>query len=166
MPGVFEKIRARDFDCTSDSTALETIKYNCIAWAAGVDNEWWWPLNLAGYEWPGIRREALGQETIENFVSAFETKGFKTCKHGWYKRGFEKIALYVDADDHPKHAARLLSSGIWTSKLGDDEDIAHKRLRCLEGRQYGRARVFLEKPNQLYRRPIWLIYLRRLFPIK
>jgi len=167
VPSCFENIHPKDFDCTSDSTALEAVKYNCIAWAAGIDNEWWWPLSLTGYDWPGIRREVAGQETIENFVSAFETKGFKTCKHSGYENGFEKIAIYVDDNGHPKHAARLLPTGVWTSKLGDDEDIEHITLRCLEGREYGRARVFLKRPNSLFHRPNWLMRcLQRLLRTK
>jgi hypothetical protein len=143
---------------------METVKYNCIAWAAGVDTEWWWPLKQAGYEWPGMRHEIPGQETIENFISAFESRGFTCCGNGKYENGFEKVALYVDGNQHPTHAARLLPTGVWTSKLGDDEDIEHKTLKCLEGKQYGRVCVYMRRPNALCRRPSILTrLLRRIF---
>ena len=38
--------------------------------------------------------------------------------------GFEKVALYA-LGGVPKHAARQLSSGRWSSKLGDLEDVEH-----------------------------------------
>jgi hypothetical protein len=52
----------------------------------------------------------------------------------------------------PKHAARSLPNGAWTSKLGDDEDIEHSTLAVLEGREYGRAKVFLKRPNSLFQK--------------
>ena len=46
--------------------------------------------------------------------------------------GFEKVALFVNASGVPTHAVRLLLIGLWTSKLGEWEDIEHE-LHALAG---------------------------------
>jgi hypothetical protein len=164
VPNVFENIQPQDFICSSDSTVYEVVKYNCIAWAAGKKDNFWWPRPERGYYWPpGLPREQLGQETLGNFINAFETEGFEVCGNGRFKNGFEKVAIYVDGNGHPTHAARLLSSGLWSSKLGDDEDIEHFKLNSLEGRAYGTVAVFLKRPNPLCQRPNQVkIFLSRL----
>ncbi len=57
---------------------------------------------------------------------------FAQHKAGNWRRDFEKIAIYVDTDGVPTHAARQLPDGSWTSKLGDWEDIQHQTLEALE----------------------------------
>jgi hypothetical protein len=64
--------------------------------------------------------------------------------------GTEKVAIYVDADGIPTHAARQLADGTWTSKLGEWEDIRHKTLKAMEdgdglGLGYGRVAVILRR---------------------
>lgn len=46
----------------------------------------------------------------------------------------------------PKHAARQLASGRWTSKLGKLEDIDHA-LHDLEGMLYGAVVLFMKRPR-------------------
>lgn len=143
IPGVFENIRPGDFRCKSDRTR----NYNCIAWAAGKNDNWWWPISLGGYFWPpDLPRELPGQETLENFIRAYETAGFVACENPQPEAGFEKVAIYVDGSNRPTHAARLLPNGNWTSKLGKGEDIEHNTLESIEGRVYGRATTFLKRP--------------------
>jgi hypothetical protein len=64
--------------------------------------------------------------------------------------GFEKIAIYVDGDGVPTHAARQLSDGAWTSKLGEWEDIRHLTLEAMEddglGLGYGKVSLILKRP--------------------
>jgi hypothetical protein len=96
--------------------------------------------------------ERPDKETVENFVIAFQTEGFELCKGSGFEAGFEKIALYLKANV-PKHAARSLPDGGWTSKMGDDEDIEHTTLGVLEGRQFGKATVFLRRKNPLFTEP-------------
>jgi len=60
--------------------------------------------------------------------------------------GFEKIVIYVDDADVPTHAARSLQNGMWTSKLGDEEDIEHATLRVVECLVYGTAKAYLKRP--------------------
>jgi hypothetical protein len=42
------------------------------------------------------------------------------------------------------HAARQLDSKMWTSKMGDDEDIMHE-LHGLTGGDYGDVRQFMKR---------------------
>ena len=48
------------------------------------------------------------------------------------KSDTRKIAIFVDDEGVPTHAARQLQSAVWTSKLGDWEDIEHDSLAALE----------------------------------
>lgn len=142
----FGNVRQDNFKCTSDPTRDIDEKYNCIAWAVGKKDAWWWPKKQFGYYWPkGLPYEPLNKETVENFVKAFETEGFKRCDNHKLENGFEKVAIYVNNLNVPKHAARSLPNGTWTSKMGDDEDIEHDTLEVLEGRGFGKAKVFLKR---------------------
>lgn len=138
--------------------------YNCIAWAAGEDHRRWWPhlRNPFLFYWPPhLPREPENQETLENFLRAFEWKGYRRgCKNGKLKKGIEKVAIFTIAGI-PKHAARQLESGRWTSKCGNAEDIQHETLFALEGHAYGTALVFLHrrrdgKPFLMDRIRAWL----------
>mgnify|MGYP003973572599 FL=1 len=84
-------------------TSLETEDYNCIAWAAGDTEAWWWPDSMGTEYWPNnIERS----ETLASFVKAFETLSYSVCDSAEYENGFEKIAIYTDANGKPTHAAR------------------------------------------------------------
>lgn len=70
--------------------------------------------------------------------------GYAPCADGSPEAGVEMVAIYVRGGE-PAHAARLLPSGHWTSKLGAQEDIEHT-LDGLEGTTYGSPVVFLRRP--------------------
>lgn len=70
------------------------------------------------------------------FVAAFATIGYQPCLDGSLEDGFEKLAIY-HLPSGVQHAARQLSSGRWTSKLGSLEDIEHSSPAELEGAIYG-----------------------------
>lgn len=74
-------------------------------------------------------------ETVECFVQAFATLGYKPCKEPTFEFGFQKVAIYAGEDGIPTHMARqhFLGTG-WLSKLGDLEDIVHPELRSVQGR--------------------------------
>lgn len=103
-------------------TSPETVSYNCIAWSVGDMTKWWWP-DVNAY-WPmGISRTP----TISSFKEMYESFGFLECNNSELEDGIEKIALYADPNtNEPKHAARQLSNGRWTSKLGNYKDISHE----------------------------------------
>ena len=107
-----------------------TPKYNCIAWAVGDTTRFWWPRDEA-YWPPTVPKEA----TIDALVQAFETLGYAHCNTADKENGIEKVAIYAKGQE-PKHAARQLKSGMWTSKLGNEEDIVHT-LDGLAGEMYG-----------------------------
>lgn len=115
--------------------------YNCISWAAGITNAWWWP-DPDGFDyWPaGVPRE----RTLAAFDQALATVGFAPCADDSVEAGREKIALYATADG-PTHAARQLPDGRWTSKLGPDDDVEHA-LDGLCGAIYGTVVRFLRRP--------------------
>ena len=120
----------------------QNYRYNCIAWAAKNDNKWWWPdpQNI-GY-WPaGIPRKV----SLESFILAFASFGFSVCDDWNFEAGYEKIAIFTDLQDIPSHAARQLSSGEWTSKLGRLEDIEHE-LSGVAGVEYGKIATVMKKP--------------------
>lgn len=130
-------------------TSAETSAYNCIAHAAGTADQWWWPEDQDGVTWPD---GAPKEETLAAFVAAYSTRGYEPCEGPSLEAAFEKVALYVDPDGIPTHAARQLPSGSWTSKLGDWEDIEHATLEALEdphgvGLAYGKVAMILKRPH-------------------
>lgn len=125
-------------------TSPPTVEYNCIAWAADDNDNWWWP--VGGYYWPAT---TPAEETIDAFVAAFNTLGYAPCEDGALEAGFEKVAIYATAAGTPTHMARQLASGAWTSKLGMDIDIEHSALRAVEGGLYGTAVKFLKRARRL-----------------
>src|SRR5437868_6154338 len=107
--------------------------YNCIAWALGDTADCWWPADPDLSPWPeGVPRE----ETLEAFRAAFAASGYVVCDGEELEPGFEKIALFASHKGVPKHAARQLRGGRWSSKLGKLELIDHA-LHDLEGTEYG-----------------------------
>ena len=131
----FPRLLRDGFAVTSPTDSL----YNCSAWAAGDTARWWEPAE-DGY-WPeGVIREV----SLSAFLQAYSTLGFAPCADGDFQQGFEKIAIYSNAHG-PQHAARQLSDGSWTSKLGPHEDIAHSKHRAVEGDVYGSVVQFLKR---------------------
>ncbi|MBC7855078.1 MAG: hypothetical protein IAF94_16730 [Pirellulaceae bacterium] len=121
-------------------TSLPTIEYNCIAWAAGEARGWWEPDPYGLWYWPPGAPRAYTQK---GYIAAFASRGYTRCKDADLRDGYEKIAIYV-LNGFPQHAARQLRSGIWTSKLGDLDDISHS-LSALEGDRYGTPRIFMQR---------------------
>jgi hypothetical protein len=112
-------------------TSNQTIDYNCIAWAAG-DNANWWDIS-PGYYWP---KDAARTQEIGTLVDVFESLGYEVSDNEDLEEGFEKVALYGDLNGFT-HAARQLPGGSWTSKLGPLEDIEHQTTEGITGAYYG-----------------------------
>jgi hypothetical protein len=118
-------------------TSAEDPNYNCIAWANGDDDIWWWPTphEITGVYWP---ESAPIEATVGAFVIAYSTCGWVECgTNGSLEAGFEKLALYVDKQQTVLHAARQLHDGNWTSKLGPYKDIGHTSPAALESSPAG-----------------------------
>lgn len=119
-------------------TSPASIDYNCFAWAAGDNKRCWDPFS---YYWPGgLPRE----HSLATFIKLYESLGYEVCSNHQLETGYEKIALYVDDQGLPSHAAKQLRSGLWSSKLGQNKDIQHK-LDGLMGTVYGKVAKILKK---------------------
>jgi len=85
------------------------------------------------------------EETVVGFVRAFVHLGYTVCDTSDLEPNYEKLAIYADSTNTPSHMARQLSSGHWTSKLGELEDIQHLTLDQLSGSDYGRVVQILKR---------------------
>lgn len=123
-------------------TSPRTIKYNCVAWAAEDTLRWWQP----GAYWPVDQpKDEFG---IGALILAFAELGYEECENGVLENGFEKVAIYGSGLLYT-HAARQLSSGEWTSKIGQLEDIIHSSPDVIAGGDYGEVVQFMRRarPN-------------------
>lgn len=136
--GDFPHLRPQDCE---NGISPDTDSYNCIAWAALDNTQWWEP--DPDYYWP---EGAPMEYTIQAYVEAFRINGFTECTEGSLEEGIEKIALFR-IKDWPTHAARQLASGSWVSKLGPYEDIQHTNLECLNGPLYGQDVIYMSRPR-------------------
>lgn len=136
----FPGLEVGDYTITSPSTP----EYNCIAWAAGDIGAWWWPDANNQYYWPD---EVPREESLGAFKDLFEKRGYQECETGDYEEGYQKIAIYIGANNKPTHVSRQLSSGIWTSKLGQIEDIEHP-FQGLDSPTYGSVAVIMKRFKQ------------------
>jgi hypothetical protein len=124
-------------------TSPKSQEYNCFAWAAGDQERWWQPTPEDEFYWvQGVPME----ETLSAYIQAYQTLGYKSCDETKLEVGYEKIALYVDDEGIPVHAARQTPTGQWTSKLGALEDIEHE-LQGLTGERYGNVGQILRRIN-------------------
>lgn len=135
----FPAITVKGYEITSPKTP----NYNCVAWAGNVDHQWWWPDQADTCFWPeDVAREC----TIESFISAYKTIDFTVCDSSIFEDSFEKIAIFVDVLNIPKHAARQLDASRWTSKMGQSFDLSHS-LDGVSGVKYGSPKVFMKRPK-------------------
>ena len=121
-------------------------KYNCIAFAADDNTKWWWP--RTPYYWPGDIPE---REDLDSFVACYRSLGYKECRlNSKFEKGYEKVAIFVDSNGIPTHAAKQDSdgNGLWKSKLGRYKDIEHT-LEGISGTSnkssYGNVAVILKR---------------------
>jgi len=128
--------RLTDENC--EITSPRTIKYNCIAWTAGAMDRWWQP----GVHWPV--NSSRNDHGIGNLVEAFRALGYEECENGTLEDGFEKVAFYGSGMMYT-HAARQISDGRWTSKLGQLEDIVHATVDALSGGDYGEVLQYMRR---------------------
>ena len=134
----FPNLNATNYETTSPASS----DYNCAAWAARDDQVKWWPHPvLPEYYWPTPRRD----DSLDAFIEGFGALGYAACESPELESGYEKVAVFANADG-PQHVARQLSTGRWTSKLGELEDINHSTLADVECDDYGRPVLFMRRP--------------------
>jgi hypothetical protein len=114
--------------------------YNCIAWAAGDSGHWWEPLVY----WPAAPNDA--PYSVDALISLFGSIGFRREDPRDEASG-EWVAVYSSADGFYTHAARRLSAGTWTSKLGTWEDIEHDTADAVAGGAYGEVATYLYRAS-------------------
>lgn len=125
----------------------ETDVYNCIAFAFGDVNHWWWPQRGYGIYWPpGFQLS----DSVDVLIGICEVHGYSRCKGPKHEIGYEKIAIY-SIGGRFKHAVRQLRSGRWVSKLGEWQDIEHAGVGHVRTPAYGTPKHFLRR-----RRDDWL----------
>src|SRR5690348_13841523 len=90
----FPKIRKEGYKITSQ----ETSEYNCFAWAMGDTTQWWSPDTNFGYYWPDDVPKTL---EVASFVNLYRKAGnYSLCSQAQMEKGFEKIAIYTDANNN------------------------------------------------------------------
>ncbi len=106
--------------------------YKCIAWAACRTDIQWWPAagNPDAYWPPG----ADYNDSVDAFIQAFGTIGYRPCEDSKFQIGYQKVAIYASSDRRVLHMARQHFFGRgWLSKCGSLEDIQHADLECIAG---------------------------------
>src|SRR5262250_616506 len=84
-------------------TSPATPSYNCFAWAGNDTRHWWQPAALHGFFWP---EDVPAELTLENLAAVYERLGYSACETAQFEPGIEKLAIYVESDGSPTHAAR------------------------------------------------------------
>jgi hypothetical protein len=139
IEATFPDLKAAGYRITSPATP----SYNCFAWAGNDTRRWWQPIALHGFYWPEEVPAELG---LENLAAVYKQLEYCACETTQFEPGIEKLAIYVDSDGTPTHAARQLTDGQWTSKLGELEDVEHSRLESLET-FYGKVALIVRRPR-------------------
>ena len=123
-------------------TSPAAFKYNCLAWAVGMNWAWYDPEpRCAGYYWmPGQSREW----TLTNLKKVLSVHGYSTeTTDASFQTGVTKLAIYVDKDQVPSHFAKQTAHQMWASKLGKLNDIEHPSLESLIP-LYGQVAIILQ----------------------
>jgi hypothetical protein len=122
-------------------TSPATNFYNCIAWAFEDPTRVYWPDGAQNCYWPpNIQRKPI----LKSFIDLFKSKGYFECENGNLEEGYLKVAIY-SKNNIPTHAARQLSNGLWTSKLGRSNDVSHT-IHAMSNGEYGDVAIYMKKP--------------------
>lgn len=125
-------------------TSPITNDYNCIAWAFGCSELWFWPDAEGFYFWP---QEIPRECTEEAFIKLYNLIGYELCSDGGFEQGKEKIVIYLNSIGEPTHAAKQIGENLWSSKLGPHNDVSHS-LFALEDGAYGNAKTFMKREKE------------------
>lgn len=124
---LFPQLFGNDYRTVSPRTR----RYNCLAWALG-DTTAWWDAGPGGV-WPsGVPDDG----SVNAAIRFFEHFGYAPVASADLEPGVLKIAVFGD-DQGYTHAAKQLPDGRWSSKLGKLQDIEHRTLDNLCGKEYG-----------------------------
>lgn len=119
--------------------------HNCIAFAADDYTKYWWPKK---FYWPP---EISEREDLNSFIACYKLFGYEECgMNSNFEIGYDKVAIYVDPNGKPTHAAKQFANenGKWKSKLSWYFDIEHT-LEGLSGwfhsGSYGNVAIILKR---------------------
>jgi len=142
-----EKADQIDWSAASDPVGT----YNCFGFALGY-NQWWEPPVfidelIANEEaiWPLGLSESLD---IDNYIAAARTERFYVSQDAMWEESCDTIMLYFTTNDRKfQHAARQVSSGVWSSKLGTGSDITHA-IDGIDRIDFGTGRIYMKRAIQ------------------
>jgi len=126
-------------DSNHRTTSPPTPSYNCFGWAIAWGEVLIGP--QCGYVWPPT---APQDHKLSSFEIAVAEYGYQRCEADDLEHGWEKIALFGFVE-HVDHAARQLSNGVWTSKLGREADIEDDTVEAVAGGVYGPVLAFFKR---------------------
>ncbi|MXX01849.1 MAG: hypothetical protein F4Z79_09590 [Acidimicrobiia bacterium] len=119
-----------------------------MAFAVGDTGRKWSPIAADTEEevyWPF----ASSDDHVANFLTVFESEGYRRCEHGETEDGLEKVALFVTDWGLVGHVAfQPGGTGHWLSKLGKWYDIRHEKVDAVGCSLYGWPEVFLSRPSR------------------
>ena len=139
LEDVFPGLASTAYEITSPDDPA----YNCIAWALGDVNHFWYDAGVRGYYWPP---GAASADALPGWIEVFSLHGYELTGDSSFEPMYEKIAIYVDTGGEPTHVTRQKGFGLWTSKLGKGKDIEHPDLAALQGREYGKVACIMKRP--------------------
>jgi hypothetical protein len=142
----FPRSFIQPFQVTSAITPI----YNCIAYVYGDSTRPYWPYPFPQfafpevlYYWPpGLPRI----NHVDSFRQLYETIGYKVCQDGTLDLPWEKIAVFGKNENDPKHAAKQLITGKWSSKLGTNYDVSHD-IHNISAGTYGDVLLYMRRPR-------------------
>ena len=136
ITGAFPNLASEGFEIVGEPTT----EYNCIAYAAGDTEDWWWP-DESSY-WPPW---ATLDNRIDSLQEAFAGIGYELCDDSHLEAGYRKVALYEE-EGKLQHAAVQMANGAWRSKMGEGPVIEHRSPESLAGGMYGDVHCFMRRP--------------------
>lgn len=126
MPGEFELEQYFPglLEAPCRVTSPTSLKYNCIAWAAGDSTRWWWPRpEDVGY-WPD---QVPMQETIESFCSLFQFLGFEPCD-SFFASSMTSGFILRSPSDSTALTRTMPSGSVWTSSASASAESLSPRM--------------------------------------
>ena len=110
----------------------EDFNFNCLAFALGDHSNWWEPPRGPGQYWPPGFPDDTTVATVEAII---RIHGFTVEILATQIPETDAIAIYATGNQW-RHFAKF-SNGVWSSKLGDGNDIIGNSLQDLEMPIYG-----------------------------
>jgi hypothetical protein len=134
----FPHVTIRNCIPTSDPTE----EYNCVGWAVHSQRDFIWPDEREQFSWP---IDMTRDETVPTMRRFFEHLGFAVCGDSALEAGFEKIAIYGNAEGVQHVARQKLRGGMWTSKMGEKLDVDHTTPEVLSDYIFGTVQVIMKR---------------------